>query len=163
MTTTVIGIDPGKTGALAALDVASGDIVWLEDMPAHERVAAVLVAELLEREPRAVIVCEHVASWKNDTPMTAFGLGHAFGVIEGVAGALRRELVLTRPAAWKGAMGLTSDKDRSRAVAQRTWPDWASSFRFKTNADRAEAALLAKWHADRLRARPRAELAEVPW
>ena len=42
-------------------------------------------------------------------------------------------------------MGVTKDKDSSRARALELWPERAELFKRKKDADRAEAALLAEW------------------
>jgi hypothetical protein len=42
-------------------------------------------------------------------------------------------------------MGVTSDKETSRARAINRWPKWHASFARKKDADRAEAALIALW------------------
>jgi hypothetical protein len=52
-------------------------------------------------------------------------------------------VVFVPPQKWKKAMGLGSNKDESRILASRQWPDSAHMFNRKKDADRAEAALIA--------------------
>lgn len=163
----IIGIDPGAKGALVALDVATGDIVWCEDMPMlGKKVAARPLAHLFDREPDCVVVLEQVhGGGKNEHggAASAFALGDSYGSVRTAVGVLGRPLVLYRPNQWKPAAGLNTDKGHSRAVAINTWPAWEPSFRLVKHDGRAEAALLAKFHLDRIRRAPLTVSDGVPW
>lgn len=150
MTTTLtLGIDPGKLGAIAALDEAGG-LVDVIDMPnAGGEVSAALLVDALDAwcdgfTRIGTVVVEEVAAFPKNGSIGNFKLGMAYGVVLGVVG-IRWPLVRVRPATWKRSMGLTSDKELSRRRAIETWPGSASAFARKKDDGRAEAALLALW------------------
>jgi crossover junction endodeoxyribonuclease RuvC len=152
MTTLTIGVDPGKAGAIAALD-EDGRLVEVVDMPCTTEVSAALVHGVLAGWEDAyvrigVVVVEEVAAFPKNGSIGNFKLGMAYGIILGVVGA-RWPLVRVRPAVWKRSSGLTSDKDRSRTRAIDLWPAHAATFARRKDDGRAEAALLARWHQQR--------------
>ena len=142
----VVGVDPGKAGAIAVIDDVDG-ILGCYDMPAVDgAVSAVLVHRILAGHgtPHLAVI-ENVHSMPKQGVASSFSFGRSKGVIEGVAAALRYPVEMPSPAAWKKAMGVKADKDSSRAKALDLWPDHADLFRLKKHADRAEACLLAEW------------------
>jgi len=154
MTAVVVGIDPGKAGAIAALDATDGGLMWVADMPvANDEVSPVLFAltlarvldDRIGRHDDVTVVVEEVAAFPKNGSIGNFKLGQAHGIILGAVGAMRLPLHRVRPAVWKKAMKLSSDKELSRARALDLWPEHAPDFRFKKHADRAEAALIARW------------------
>lgn len=143
----VVGVDPGKAGALAVLR-ADGGLIDVADMPVTVEVSAALLHELLVEWDATLggigtVVVEEVAAFPKNGSVGNFKLGMAFGTVLGAAA--RWPIVRTRPAAWKKALGLTSDKDLSRRRAIELWPASAGSFARKKDDGRAEAALLAHW------------------
>lgn len=154
MTTTLtLGIDPGKLGAIAAVD-ETGALVDVIDMPnAGGEVSAALLVGALGAwcdgwTDIGTVVVEEVAAFPKNGSIGNFKLGMAYGIVLGVVG-VRWPLVRVRPAAWKRSMGLTSDKELSRRRAIETWPGSAGMFARKKDDGRAEAALLALWHHQR--------------
>jgi crossover junction endodeoxyribonuclease RuvC len=156
----IIGIDPGVTGAIAAM-TAAGALLAVEDLPAYvtgtgtvkRQVSAAAFAALV-RELRVrhgvdaeLAVIERVASRPGQGVSSTFSLGHTAGVIEGVLGALGVPVVMVAPASWKKAIGLPpgSAKDASAGLASRLFPAQAASWRRVKDHNRAEAALLAEW------------------
>ena len=81
----------------------------------------------------------------------SFQLGVGFGTWLGAIEAAGIGLVIPRPSEWKGIMGLSSDKSKSVAVAQRLAPgiDFRPLERTKRarkpSHDKAESYLLARW------------------
>jgi crossover junction endodeoxyribonuclease RuvC len=56
---------------------------------------------------------------------------------------------MVTPQKWKKAYpGLDSDKDKSRMMATRIWPEISTRFKRKKDDGRAEALLIAKWGKD---------------
>lgn len=155
MTDTVIGIDPGVNGGIAAVDVRTRLLLWAEDMPTVDgRTSGALLRDLIEREPGAPVAIEHVqymGAAIGNGGKANFSLGDSFGGARCAAEALRREVVLMRPQTWKGVLGLNADKERSRRKAIELWTDHAHLFKNKSNVDRAEAALIALVHVDFIR------------
>lgn len=154
----ILGVDPGKLGALAAITMA-GELVWTLDMPvADNEVSPVLIATELRtllrhttlpylQGPHTLVaaVVEEVAAFPKNGSIGNFKLGQAHGKVLGVLGAFGVPVVRPRPTTWKKAMKLSSDKELSRSTALDKWPAMADHFRLKKHADRAEAALLAEW------------------
>lgn len=138
-----VGIDPGKTGAIAILD---GDaLVAVHDMPVIDgQVSAALVALLVGQRLEHATV-ERVAARPGQGVSSTFGFGFSAGVVHGVFGALRTPVDIVTPATWKRHFRLGADKDESRARAIERWPQHAAQFARKRDDGRAEAALIALW------------------
>ena len=134
-----IGIDPGKTGAIAVMD---GDdmSVRVFDMPATIEEKRAILSEIgavrcawIEKPffPRMIGI-------KN-----AVTISQAYGELKAClffAGVPTNEVP---PAAWKKHFGLSTDKDASRAYASSVFPDQSNLWARKKDDGRAEAALIA--------------------
>lgn len=150
----IVGIDPGLTGAVAALD-ADGLIV--EDMPTVEihkggklrrEVSPALFAHLLRFAFDFTVdlcVIEDVSAMPNQGATSGFGFGRSKGVVEGAVAMMGWPTELVRPNIWKKQMALTKSKDGARAKALELWPAQAERFARVKDDGRAEAALLAEW------------------
>jgi len=142
----ILGVDPGLTGALAAL-FDDGGLAWVMDMPVVDKnVNAVTLAQELRDRGISIAVVERVASMPGQGVSSVFKFGKGYGQVLGVLAALEIPLVEPTPSQWKSAMNLSKDKELSRALAIKTWPSMAKFFERKKDADRAEAALMALWH-----------------
>lgn len=156
----VIGVDPGKTGAIAVLD-RQGRLYDVHDMPVvGPIISAALLSEVvhnyidpLSLPPFGTAVIEDVHSMPGQGVASSFSFGRALGVVEGVMAGEGLSLRYVSPAKWKKAVGVTADKETSRRRAIEMWPEHAALFRRKMDADRAEAALIAWWYC-RLDQRP---------
>jgi hypothetical protein len=79
---TIVGIDPGKSGAVAGLD-ETGSLLWIEDIPvtreANGRSAtnAPLLAGILGRTHARIAFCEFVGARPTDAKVAAFAFGRA--------------------------------------------------------------------------------------
>lgn len=145
---TVVGIDPGLSGAVAVL--AHGEVVcW--DMPTIEvrgkrRVSARHLADLLvDIGSVEMVVVEDVQGVQGSGATSAFAFGRGCGVIEGILAAMVRPTTFVRPQVWTKALGVGSDKGAHREAACRLWPASASEFARVKDDGRADAALLAHW------------------
>lgn len=149
----VLGIDVGLNGAMAFM--LDGRLVNVEDMPLvdvrhgaksrKELSAALFHDRLLDSEVRIdhAILEDVNAFGMGRTSAYRFGLN--VGMIVGVLTACGIRIDTVTPAKWKKAMGLTTDKKLSRALAIKTWPDQSHYFARVRDDGRAEAALLAEW------------------
>jgi crossover junction endodeoxyribonuclease RuvC len=146
----VLGIDPGASGAIAILDEA-GDLLEIVDMPstseANGRSAtnAPLLASILARTHARIAFCEFVGARPTDAKVAAFAFGRARGVIEGCAGALGLPIVFLTPPTWKRVADIppgVENKDLARTRAIARWPGRADLFARKMDVDRAEACLI---------------------
>ena len=144
----VLGVDPGRTGALAVWSPAIG-LVDVHDMPEATGAAlGALVRELIaDYEPEsfrlAVVEDVHSMPKQGVRSVWTFALGH--GSVLGALGALSIPVQLVSPAVWKRAMGLGRDKNASRQRAIEMWPSEARRFARVKDDGRAEAALLTQW------------------
>lgn len=158
MTVTVIGIDPGLNGAIAAIRDETR-LVYLADMPTitekvngrdRKYVSAVglsrAVRDIADMFPgdHLVVCLEHVSSSPQMGVTSAFNFGHGFGVVEGVILSKGIELSRVRPAIWKKKMGYTADKEQIRLDMLAAFP--GVELHLKRHADRAEAIALAIYH-----------------
>jgi crossover junction endodeoxyribonuclease RuvC len=146
----ILAIDPGLTGALAFY-YPEHDVISAEDMPVAGRDidAATLAARIAQMKPDLAIV-ELVASRPGQGVASAFKFGCGFGMVRGVIAASGVPLHLVTPAKWKRHFGLDADKERSRALALRLWPTRSDLFSRKRDHGRSEAALLARYCAERV-------------
>jgi hypothetical protein len=140
----IIGIDPGINGAMAAVD--SHGTCAIDDLPSvampgsgrtQRKIDGKALADLLRRHIPAgeagLVVMEDVHAM----PSSKSGSGantslmHTKGMIEGVLGALRFELVLVNSRKWKGFYGL--------------YPSAEHMLRRVKDHNRAESLLIAHW------------------
>ena len=143
----ILGVDPGKTGALAFLDADTGGIVFLEDMPDHSGSAlGTQVAMLLDDVSPSMVASAWVESQTirpRQAGMTDFITN--YGAILGALGFARVPTTLVTPSGWKLSAGLRGkDKGASRDLATRLWPGDAERFRRVKDDGRAEACLIAR-------------------
>ena len=135
----LIGIDPGKKGAIALLDPAE-HLVTTFDMPDTIEGKRKLLSDLgkvkaawIERPfyPRmigiknAVTIALHFAEMR--TCLYYAGI----------------PAVEVDPSTWKRSLRLSSDKSASRALASQLFPDCADQWALIKHDGRAEAALIA--------------------
>ena len=146
----ILGVDPGLSGAVAFYFPVQG-VVSVEDMPvaAGDVDAATLAARIAQMRPDIAIV-EQVASRPGQGVASVFKFGSGYGIVRGVIAAAGVPLHLVSPARWKRAYGLDADKEKSRALALRFWPTRADLFGRKRDHGRAEAALIARYGAERI-------------
>src|SRR5690606_26702314 len=133
------------SGAIAALDASTGALIWVEDMPTIDKaVQAPILADLLAGEIIVAAWVEELHATSPMGPSAAYRMGQAHGVVLGVLGALRAPLYRVRPAIWKKGQKVTADKASSRRRAIEVWPAMSAHFARVKDADRAEAALIAR-------------------
>jgi crossover junction endodeoxyribonuclease RuvC len=153
--TTILGIDPGLSGALAI--VRGHQLLAVHDLPAEpiggtgtvkRRLAAAELAELLWRNTWAgagslVAVVERVNAMPGQGVASVFSLGDTAGCLRGVLQAAGIRIEYVTPASWKKALRVPADKGGARAVALAQWPEQADTFSRARDHNRAEAALIA--------------------
>lgn len=150
---TLIGIDPGSRGVIAHLSV-SGRLLDVYKMPMREmplasraggvvrRVNGTELRALFARLKPSYAVLEQVCGMSGDTPMTAFGFGYNYGLVEDAIADAGIPVILAPPAVWKGDMKLSADKGLSKPRAWRLFPHGRDLL---TSVDKAEAALIGLW------------------
>ena len=140
----ILGVDPGKTGALAWHSGAGGLVV--HDMPdlTGAALAACLADLILEDGRPAEAWVEKVGAMPKQGVASTWKFAEGYGVILGVLGVLQVPVRLVTPAAWKKAAGLGKDKNASRQRAVELWPHCSHLFARVKDDGRAEAALIAR-------------------
>ncbi len=129
----VIGIDPGRAGALCIFPIGAHDPI-LHVMPPsiHE------TADILERYPTAHVFMERAQAMPKNGAVSMFNYGTGYGEILGAIAAFKMEHTLVRPATWAKEMHANAKggvaKARSLEVVRRLfpWVDLKATERSKT-------------------------------
>lgn len=137
-----VGIDPGKSGALAILyeDGEHREIVFNEEDYLYAIMG--LSGETVK------CVLENVHSMPGDSKRGAFSFGENYGFIKGLLLSNRIPYQTVPPQVWKKEFSVTSDKNTSIEVAQRLFPgsDFRANERCKKPHDgKCEALLMAEY------------------
>lgn len=114
-----IGIDPGKSGALAVID--DEGYVW-NTKTFNESDYAIVLNDLASA-PNVRVVLEHVGAMPGQGSVSMFNFGANFGFIKGLLAANNLPYELVRPQKWKRMFSCTSDKNTSVDVAHRLFPN----------------------------------------
>lgn len=140
---TILGIDPGATGAIAAIYGTGAHNVW--DIPTLPHDLADLLETVVgEDDGIGMAFLEKAQAMPKQGVSSMFNYGVGYGTIIGILAALNIPYKTVTPAVWKRSMGLTGKaKDASRAMAQAHYPT-APLSRVKDHG-RAEALLIAEW------------------
>jgi crossover junction endodeoxyribonuclease RuvC len=148
--TTICGIDPGLSGALALID--GDDAVRVFDMPVLQlkrsgktknEIDAHALARLFAAQPIGHAFVEQVGAMPGQGVSGVFAFGKVYGVIIGILAALGVPMTLVPPRTWKTKLHVPSAKDAARFRASQLLPQAAHLWPLKKHDGRAEAALLA--------------------
>ena len=151
--TTLIGIDPGLSGAVAILSPA-GTLEGLHDVPVlslkvqrgTKQVYDVpgMVKLLRPYANRQVhVLIEESQPMPEQGTRSMFTVGLGYGLWIAILATLELSYTNVRPALWKRSLGLSKDKEQSRLRAMQLYP--AADLRRKRDHGRAEALLLAHY------------------
>lgn len=135
-----IGIDPGKSGALAAISQSGEFISFVKgDRTEHDIEAWIRATSLIQGDSRATI--EFVSSSKQMGVKSAFTFGQSYGFLRGLIVGALIPFEVVRPQKWQKVMGCLTggDKNISKAAAQRLWPA------VKITHANADALLIAEY------------------
>lgn len=170
----VVGIDPGVTGAMAAVSAVSRPpelgspdkkvepfLDSIMDVPVDDRSGMKHVdpkpflawlRELKSRYGDFDVYIERAQAAPGQHVVSIFNYGMIFGETLALASLVARDVFYVPPVTWKRRMLLTPDKELSRTRAIELFGD-LDDFKRKRDHNRAEAALLAlyawKYHTDR--------------
>lgn len=151
--TMTVGIDPGLSGAIGVLK--NGRFVAVENIPIVNKGGGSVKTEIdphgmykmllgfISENDEAEIALERVSAMPGQGVSSVFCFGDSYGCCRSVATISGQSVYLVTPATWKKHFGLDRDKEKSRALAIRLFPD--APLHLKKHADRAEALLLARW------------------
>jgi crossover junction endodeoxyribonuclease RuvC len=139
-----IGIDPGKSGAVALIQ-QDGEIV--ADWPGDAAGAADLLTTWRLEFQIVLVALERVHAMPGQGVKSMFTFGQNFGQWEGILAALSLPHLQPSPQDWQRGLVKASDgpdsKARALTVARRLFPDVDLSR--KKDHGRADALLLAWW------------------
>jgi len=161
MASTVIGIDPGVTGAIAV--IKDGKLVGLIDMPTIQgvdgkrHINATAVFNYLKQHTAlcAIAKIERVNAMPNAAPgkdgkrakmgsQSAFNFGEGYGAVKAAVHIAGFSLQETTPIVWKRKAGLIgTPKDQSRLLAKRLHPN--AELHLKKHHGRADAICIAMY------------------
>jgi crossover junction endodeoxyribonuclease RuvC len=133
----IIGIDPGLSGAIALLEVASGELFDVTDMPtiattdakgktsnsvdAYEIVETLLDYINHADDPEQVaIVIEQQSTRPGLAAGSVFKTAEGYGILQGIAAASCCQITIVRPQDWKAAHGLIGAGGDLPAGSKRT-------------------------------------------
>jgi crossover junction endodeoxyribonuclease RuvC len=138
-----LGIDPGKSGAIAEID-ENGKIVDVIDFTnAFDMVEILYNASLFD----CSAVLEAVHAMPKQGVKSMFEFGRNVGMWQGLLTAFKIPYVEIRPQKWQQAVGVMkrdgSDiKEAARMTARKYWPDY-DGLKRKKDSGRADALLMA--------------------
>ena len=141
---TYIGIDPGKSGAMAIIH-ALGNI---EVLPFDAVEYSLALARVSGGAYPVTCCVEKVSAMPGQGVVSMFNFGHNLGVIEGLLRAYGIPYQLVPPQTWKKEFSLSSDKAKSVEVCQKLFPNvslLATTRSRKPNDGIAEALLMAEY------------------
>ena len=138
-----IGIDPGKSGALAILYEDGVVETYTFDAGVYAT-----VLDHVSKNTDPICCLEKVGAMPGQGVVSMFNFGHNFGFIEGVLQTVKMPYQLVPPQTWKKEFSLTSDKAKSVEVCQKLFPNanlMATNRSRKPSDGIAEAVLMAEY------------------
>lgn len=117
-----IGVDPGKSGSIAAIDDERRSVT-LKLKDATERDVIEWLTTVVDLTGAAAVI-ERVSSSPQMGVVSAFTFGKSYGFLRGVLVGLNIPFVEVTPQKWQKAMGCMSkgDKNVTKAKAQQLYP-----------------------------------------
>jgi crossover junction endodeoxyribonuclease RuvC len=156
--TTIIGIDPGLTGAVSIL--WPDKHITIEDTPtmAVKKAGGKIGTEYLPREMANIlqgleanwsqIYIEAVHSMPKQGVSSTFTFGKGYGIWIGIIAAFGIPVTFVTPQKWKKAlMQGIHDKDAARLRAQQLYPSMMPQLKLKKHVGRADALLIMHYGA----------------
>ena len=162
MTSLVIGIDPGLSGAMAMLGTRG--LLAVVDLPVvakgsgagrvKNEINPAALSQLLRdwvagHADDVLVVIERVSAMPDQGVAGVFSLGDTLGSIRGVVATRGYPVAWVTPQRWKKHYGLPADKELARARAIQLYPD--ADLPRKKDHNRAEAILIARYGWEVLR------------
>lgn len=118
----ILGIDPGKTGALVNME--DGKIIETLLMPVNGK--ELDLGKIAEWIGHIDLGCvEKASAWPGQGVTGMFRFGESYGAIKGILAALDIPTRLVTPQAWKKLVlaGTNRDKDAAIAHVRRVYPE----------------------------------------
>ena len=146
-----IGIDPGKKGAIAAIETdGDGDITFVDVLPYSEDGYREFLKERATFRRSGSFRCclEKVGAHPGEGVKSSFSFGENYGFIRGLLAGFQIPYQTILPQRWKKEFGLGNDKADSIEVCRRLFPDVSlkpTDRCQKDNDGMAEALLMAEY------------------
>lgn len=145
----IMGVDPGSSGAVAFYFPEFPTKIGVYDFPLVDKeINGAALADIIRAHAPDLAVIESVHALPKQGVSSTFNFGVAYGIMRGVLSTLLVPQHYVTPSKWKKFYGLTAEKEKSRELAIQMWPG-CEGFRRKKDHGRAEAALLARYGAER--------------
>jgi hypothetical protein len=149
-----LGIDPGKTGAVAVIN--SSKIIWIYDMPITDgdldgkRLAEFIKTIRYDHFPYINYGIEYVHSMPKQGVASTFNFGKNYGICLGILNAFKCNYDLVSPQKWKKYFNIPpkSDKSITLDIAKKLYPQSIDYFLRKKDHNRADAILIATYLRD---------------
>ena len=141
----ILGIDPGKQGALALLD-GQGNFIDMKDMPIIKvgkrvEVDPVGITAIIDAwGPTFAVVEQQGPRRGSGGGVATFSLGRNYGSLTAALSIAKVAWVAVTPLTWKKRMGVTKEKATSEAAVRRRFPQVKCK-----RHDHAEALLIAEY------------------
>jgi crossover junction endodeoxyribonuclease RuvC len=147
----IVGMDPGLSGAIAFL--RPDGLLHVLDMPTRKQngkniLCLERLAQRFDRHDILTVMLEQQGVRPKQAAQSGFKTGEGFGILKGILAAHYHKFEIVTPAKWKKFMGVTKDKNQTRAVASELMPRAAHKWNLAKHDGRAEAALLALYAAE---------------
>ena len=135
----IIGIDPGKSGAIAWIGRDGAGVEPLKNLT--EREVFLVLKNLKEDSSNAFCFIEHVHSMPRQGVASSFKFGMSYGGLRMAVVAAGIPLETVSPAKWQGDLRCRTggDKNITKAKAQELFPH------IKITHAIADALLIAEW------------------
>lgn len=122
-TSSVAGVDPGFSGAIAIVSLPEREVIWMGDMPVlkvgdKRFVNANKFREIFsEHDVRKCFIEEGTAMPKQGVT-SMFRYGKACGIVEGVCAGMGVSFELIKPHSWKKAMLYDQKKGKGSSIVK---------------------------------------------
>lgn len=139
-----LGIDPGKSGHIAAIDIEMTPLGSIE-LSSHESEIFRFIEDLSRTHNIAFTCIETVRSSPQMGVTSAFNFGQSYGTCRGIIAAMRLPFIEARPQKWMKAMDCMTggDKNVTRHKALELWP--GIKFNKSGKSGHYDAMLLAEY------------------
>lgn len=115
-----IGIDPGKNGGIAVIEMSNIEKVMT--YPYSDFQFVQILDEIKTRQEEVKCMVENVHAMPGQGVTSMFNFGKNFGFIQGALSSQFIQYELVSPQKWKREFGVTNDKNTSIDCAIRLFP-----------------------------------------
>lgn len=141
-----IGIDPGKTGAIAIID-NDKNCVLLQNWHNISFMTDIILGVKNRKSSSIFQVCIEKVNSYGQGRTSAFTFGENYGMYQGILSALLIPYTFVTPQKWQKAIfdskGGKNTKERSLNMARRLYP--LVDLRYKKDHNKADALLIARY------------------